>query len=256
LGSAPLRREKSRRTAPGSAKADVPAPDPQTPAGSPRKGRLHPETTSGEGNFTAARVTSRYRGIRVSAFSRKRRAAGAQTIRGRARGSHLDCRAGKHRSGLRAQGLAVAAPRASRAMQAERSFERVSRASEEFGRAGGGNGAGLARRFGSWKTQPLTRRRRKRLWCSLAQGFNHRREGATGSVRGKAGDLPPAEQAAGLKRKRRSGGPFDRGPHRTEWALRRGTGVIASHAEARGSTSSELRPVRSRAGIRRSAGCS
>lgn len=34
-----------------------------------RKGRFHPETTSGEGNFTATRVTSRYCEMRVSAFS-------------------------------------------------------------------------------------------------------------------------------------------------------------------------------------------
>jgi len=55
---------------PGPAKADVSGPLVLKPLlESPRKGRVHPETTSGEGNFTAARVTSRYCGMRVSAFS-------------------------------------------------------------------------------------------------------------------------------------------------------------------------------------------
>lgn len=60
LGSAPSRREKSRRG--GARHGESRDHGPlihETPAGSPRKRRVHPETAPGEGNLTTARVTSR-----------------------------------------------------------------------------------------------------------------------------------------------------------------------------------------------------
>jgi hypothetical protein len=60
-GSAPLRREKSRRD--GARRGESQATEPlidKAPATPPRRRRTYPETTSGEGNLTTARVTSRH----------------------------------------------------------------------------------------------------------------------------------------------------------------------------------------------------
>lgn len=72
------------------------------------------------------------------------------------------------------------------------------------------------RRSGSSRSWPLTRLRRRRSWCSRAQGFNHRREGATESVRGKTGDLPPVEKTEGDGCAARKGSLIE--AHRTERA--------------------------------------
>lgn len=122
LGSAPLRREKSRRAAPGSAKADVSGPWSANPCWS----RLE------RGDFTRkrrrVRATSPPRGLPRGTVGCGFRPFLTTTRR---RGSvdpepcsriAVDCSADKHRSGLRTFGHEVAAPRASEAMQAERSF--------------------------------------------------------------------------------------------------------------------------------------
>lgn len=152
MGSAPLWREKSRQAAPGSAKADISGPWSANPCWNRlARGESTRITTSGEGDFTAARVTSRHRGIRVSASSHNDAPPGLGRSKVCARGSHLIAVLASTVPGFVPSGIEVAAPRESEAMQAERSFERVFRASGEHGRAGDGNGVWPARRFESWK---------------------------------------------------------------------------------------------------------
>jgi len=175
---------------------------------------MYLETTSGEGilHLATARVTSRQvrSGLRPLL---------ATTI---TRGSFdprpcsrivFDCSAGMHRFRMPIpRDWRRRAPR-KRGDATERSLGRSPRASGGHASMGSQSGPGSraftgqgwrstersqpARRSGSNRPRPLTRLRRKRSWRSRAQGFNHRREGATGSVRGKTGDLPPVEKAVG-----------------------------------------------------------
>jgi hypothetical protein len=104
------------------------APGPQASATSPRKRRSYPETTSGEGNLAAARVTSRHREAGFGLFP-SRRSAGVQSIPGRARGSHwiAELEASFRASSLRTRSRR--APR-KRGDAAERSLGRAPCASE------------------------------------------------------------------------------------------------------------------------------
>lgn len=134
IGVCPLRREKSRRAVPGRSASRPRAPEKRASATSPRKRRSYPQTTSDEVNLVsrlekAAAPPENGAGNRASAYSLQRRSAGVRSIPGCARGSHVDCSAGKRRSGLRASGKPgheAAAPRESGAMQRNaRSNERL-----------------------------------------------------------------------------------------------------------------------------------
>jgi len=166
----------------------------ETPAGSPRKRRHHLETASGEGNFTTARVTSRDHGERLRPFLVTTRRPGLRRFED-VLADRTDCRC---QTGIARTPRKRGEPCPAQARQCRRSPDRTRKLRKRWSRERRRRAVRIGRRrSGSWKALSLTRRRRKRSWLSLALGFNHRREGATGSVRGRTSDRPPAQQAAG-----------------------------------------------------------